>query len=130
MTVARFWRKIPQRYNLIGTKCEICGRTFFPGRAICSHCRRSGKMTEIQFSGKGKVLTYSVIYSSADQYAAMKPYVLAIVELEEGARLTTHIVCDPDEVYIGMPVHSVFRILDKEGDDGVIHYGTKFVPDD
>ncbi|HJJ46615.1 MAG TPA: Zn-ribbon domain-containing OB-fold protein, partial [Methanocorpusculum sp.] len=88
------------------------------------------KMTEIQFSGKGKVLTYSVIYSSADQYAAMKPYVLAIVELEEGARLTTHIVCEPDEVYIGMPVHSVFRILDKEGDDGVIHYGTKFVPDD
>lgn len=130
MTVARFWRKIPQRYNLIGTKCEVCGHTFFPGRAICPHCRRDGKMTEIQFSGKGKVLTYSVIYSSADQYAAMKPYVLAIVELEEGARLTTHIVCEPDEVYIGMPVHSVFRILDKEGDDGVIHYGTKFVPDD
>ncbi|MCQ2377060.1 MAG: Zn-ribbon domain-containing OB-fold protein [Methanocorpusculum sp.] len=130
MTVARFWRKIPQRYNLIGTKCEVCGHTFFPGRAICPHCRRDGKMTEIQFSGKGKVLTYSVIYSSADQYAAMKPYVLAIVELEEGARLTTHIVCEPDEVYIGMPVHSVFRILDKEGDDGVIHYGTKFVPDE
>ena len=130
MTVARFWRKIPQRYNLIGTKCEVCGHSFFPGRAICPHCRRDGKMTEIQFSGKGKVLTYSVIYSSADQYAAMKPYVLAIVELEEGARLTTHIVCEPDEVYIGMPVHSVFRILDKEGDDGVIHYGTKFVPDD
>ena len=130
MTVARFWRKIPQRYNLIGTKCETCGHTFFPGRAICPHCRRSGKMTEIQFSGKGKVLTYSVIYSSADQYAAMKPYVLAIVELEEGTRLTTHIVCEPDEVYIGMPVHSVFRILDKEGDDGVIHYGTKFVPDE
>ena len=130
MTVARFWRKIPQRYNLIGTKCEVCGHTFFPGRAICPHCRRDGKMTEIQFSGKGKVLTYSVIYSSADQYAAMKPYVLAIVELEEGTRLTTHIVCEPDEVYIGMPVHSVFRILDKEGDDGVIHYGTKFVPDE
>lgn len=87
-------------------------------------------MTEIQFSGKGKVLTYSVVHSSADQYAEMKPYVLAIVELEEGARLTTHVVCEPDEVYIGMPVKSVFRILDKEGDDGVIHYGTKFVPDE
>ena len=130
MTVARFWRKIPQRYNLIGTKCETCGHTFFPERAICPHCRRGGKMTEIQFSGKGKVLTYSVIYSSANQYAEMKPYVLAVVELEEGARLTTHVVCEPDEVYIGMPVKSVFRILDKEGDDVVIHYGTKFVPDE
>ncbi|HJK47869.1 MAG TPA: transcriptional regulator, partial [Methanocorpusculum sp.] len=33
------------------------------------------------------------------------------------------------EVYIGMPVKSVFRVLDREGSDGVIHYGTKFVPD-
>lgn len=129
MTVARFWRKIPQRYNLIGSKCEVCGRTFFPGRPVCPHCRRDGKMSEIQFSGKGKVLTYSVIYSSGEQYADMKPYVLAIIELEEGARLTTHVVCDLDEIRIGMPVRSVFRIIDKEEEGGVIHYGTKFVPD-
>ncbi|HJJ41871.1 MAG TPA: transcriptional regulator, partial [Methanocorpusculum sp.] len=37
-------------------------------------------------------------------------------------------ICEPDEVYIGMPVKSVFRIIDSEGTDGVIHYGTKFVP--
>ncbi len=86
-------------------------------------------MNNIQFSGKGKVLTYSVIHSSSDQYADMKPYVLAIIELEEGARLTTHVVCDYEEIFIGMPVRSVFRIIDEEGNGGVIHYGTKFVPD-
>ncbi|MDD1653885.1 MAG: zinc ribbon domain-containing protein, partial [Methanomicrobiales archaeon] len=32
MSVARFWRKIPQRYNLIGTRCETCGTYFFPPR--------------------------------------------------------------------------------------------------
>jgi len=87
-------------------------------------------MTDIELSGKGKVLTFSVIYSPGEQYAEFKPYVLAIVELQEGSRLTTHLICDPEEVYIGMPVHSVFRIIDREGTDGVIHYGTKFVPDD
>lgn len=130
MTVARYWRKIQQRYNLIGTKCEKCGKVYFPPRNICPHCRRDGNIVPFKFSGKGKVLTYSVLHSSSDQYCDVKPYVLVIIELEEGARLTSHVVCEPDEVYIGMPVRSVFRVLDTEGESGVIHYGTKFVPDE
>ncbi|MDD1715367.1 MAG: zinc ribbon domain-containing protein, partial [Methanolinea sp.] len=34
-SVARFWRKIPQRYNLIGSRCTNCGRYFFPPRSLC-----------------------------------------------------------------------------------------------
>ena len=109
MTVARFWRAIPQRYNMVGTKCETCGKVFFPPRSVCPHCRRNGKIVEHKCSGKGKVLTFSVVHSASDQYADMKPYVLAIVELEEGARMTTQIVCEPEEVYIGMPVKSSNR---------------------
>lgn len=130
MTVARYWRKIPQRYNLVGTKCETCGKVFFPPRMFCPHCRRSGNIVPFKFSGHGKVLTYSVLYSVADQYADMKPYVLAVIELDEGARMTSHVICEPEEVFIGMRVKSVFRVLDREGSDGVIHYGTKFVPED
>ncbi len=58
----------------------------------------------------------------------MTPYVLAIVQLDEGPRLTAQIVCDPLDVKIGMRVRSVFRKLGEEGQDGVIYYGTKFVP--
>ncbi|HJJ47309.1 MAG TPA: Zn-ribbon domain-containing OB-fold protein, partial [Methanocorpusculum sp.] len=94
------------------------------------HCRREGKMSEVALSGRGKVLTFTIIHSSSEQYAEFKPYVLAIIELEEGARMTSHVVCDPGDIYIGMPVHSVFRIIEKEGKNGVIHYGTKFVPDE
>ena len=53
MTVARFWRKIPQRYNLIGTKCETCGRHFFPPRTFCPDCRRTGKIVDHKFAGFG-----------------------------------------------------------------------------
>ena len=35
MSVARFWRKIPSRYNLVGTKCETCNTYYFPPRLIC-----------------------------------------------------------------------------------------------
>jgi hypothetical protein len=37
------------------------------------------------------------------------PYVLAIVELEEGPRLTTNIVgCEPSDVRVDMPVEVAF----------------------
>jgi len=129
MTVARFWREIPQRYNLVGTKCETCGAVFFPPRTLCPHCRRDGKIVPCTCSGKGKVMTYSIIHSASDQYFDLKPYVLAIIELDEGTRVTSHVICEPEDVYIGMPVKSVFRVLGSDGPDGVIHYGTKFTPD-
>ena len=52
---------------------------------------------------------------------------MAIVELEEGAKLTTQIVdCNPEDVEIGDEVEMVFRKIREEGDDGVISYGYKF----
>jgi uncharacterized OB-fold protein len=57
----------------------------------------------------------------------MTPYHLAIIELDEGPRLTGQIV-SCKSVRIGMRVRPVFRILGKEGDRGIIYYGTKFAP--
>jgi uncharacterized OB-fold protein len=128
MSVARFWRKQQHRYNLIGTRCEACGRHFFPPRSFCPDCRRDGNIENYRFSGKGTVITYTVIRSASDQFEGQTPYVLAIVELEEGPRLTAQVVCRPDEVYIGMPVRKVFRRIGSEGESGPLYYGTKFVP--
>ena len=128
MSVARFWRKIPQRYNMLGTKCETCGRHFFPPRTFCPDCRRAGKIVDYKFVGRGTIVTYSVIHTASEQYAALTPYVIAIVKLDEGPQITTQIVCRPDEVKIGMKVKSVFRKIASDGASGIIHYGTKFVP--
>lgn len=128
MSVARFWRKQQNRYNLIGTHCTTCGKYFYPPRAFCPDCRRDGKIVDHQFKGTGKVVTYSIIRSSSGDFKLLTPYVLAIIELDEGSRLTTHIICEIDKVYIGMPVKRVFRKLGEEGSSGAIHYGTKFVP--
>jgi uncharacterized protein len=128
MTVPRFWRKIPNRYNLIGTKCENCNTYYFPPRPVCPPCRRKGAIREHQFEGSGKIVTHTTIYSAPEGFSMMTPYVLAIVELDEGPKLTAQIVCDPSEVKIGMRVKSVFRKLGEDGPDGVIYYGTKFIP--
>ncbi|HOI58858.1 MAG: Zn-ribbon domain-containing OB-fold protein [Methanoculleus sp.] len=128
MSVSRFWRKIPQRYNLVGTQCTTCGRYFFPPRSLCPDCRRSGNIVDHQFTGEGTVVTYTVIRSASDQFDHTTPYVLAIVKLDEGPRLTTQVACLPEEAKIGMRVKSVFRRVTADGESGTIHYGTKFVP--
>ena len=129
MSVARFWRKIPQRYNLIGTKCTSCGRNFYPPRTFCPDCRREGHILEHAFSGSGTVVTWTVIHNGNDQYDYLAPYPLAIVQLDEGPRLTAPLACDPGEVSIGMRVKSVFRRMGTDGESGPIHYGTKFAPE-
>jgi len=128
VTAPRFWRKIPNRYNLIGTKCENCGTYYYPPRLVCPPCRRKGTISEYQFDGNGEIVTYTTIYSAPEGFNKATPYVLAIVQLDEGPKLTAQIVCDPSEVKIGTRVRSVFRKLGEEGPDGMIYYGTKFTP--
>lgn len=123
----RTWRHIQQRYNLIGSKCNTCGELFFPSRVVCPNCRRKGDLEPFQFSGKGKIFTYSVIRSAPVDFKKVAPYAVAVIELEEGAKLTAQLVdCDVDNLEIGDPVEMVFRKIREDGEDGVISYGFKF----
>jgi uncharacterized OB-fold protein len=74
-------------------------------------------------------VTYTITHSTSDEFNDLVPYVLAIVELDEGAKLTTQIVDEPDKVDIGKRVHSVFRKLGSDGEAGILYYGTKFALD-
>jgi len=129
MAIARFWRENESRYNMHGRKCGNCGQTFFPPRDMCPKCRRAslGKMEKITLSGKGKVISYSVVHDGLPEFQMQVPYTVAIIELEEGARITGQIVdCCGNSVKIGSKVESVFRKLGEEGKSGGIHYGYKF----
>jgi len=85
-------------------------------------------MEEHKFKGLGTVITFTTIYNATEEFDRMTPYNLAIIELDEGPRLTGQIVASPAEMKIGMRVRPVFRILGKEGESGIIYYGTKFEP--
>jgi uncharacterized OB-fold protein len=123
----RFWRCIPQRYNLKGTHCKSCNEFFFPPRNICPNCRRVADIEEYRFGGLGTVITHTTIYNATEDFERQTPYNLAIIQLDEGPRVTGQMV-SCSEVRIGMRVKPVFRILGKEGDKGIIYYGTKFAP--
>lgn len=66
----------------------------------------------VEASGRGVVHSFSIVHRSTA--GLEKPYVLAVVELEEGVRLTANVVDVPvDEVSIGMPVEVTFARLDE-----------------
>lgn len=129
--IPRFWREIQSRYNLVGTKCGNCGKVDFPPRSVCPDCGRKsvGKMQTFKLAGKGAVVTYTTIYDAPSQFDMQKPYVMAIIEMEEGVRLTSQLIdVKPEELRIGLQVQATFRKLGQDGAAGVIHYGYKFRP--
>ncbi len=135
MSIARFWRETPRRYNLGGSKCTNCETVYFPPRLVCPTCahhRQSiGKMTPFQLSGDGEVFSYTVVHDAAEGFEMQVLYVVALVRTVEGPVLTGQVVdIEPSEARIGLKVRATFRKLREEGKAGVIHYGYKFAPVD
>lgn len=121
------WRRIPERYRIIGVKCETCKTPFFPKRSICPKCRRKGKIKDMQFAGTGKVFSFTEVSAPPDGFEDQVPYILAIIELDEGANITGQLVdAHKDTVKIGSRVAPVFRVIQRDDPEGLIHYGFKF----
>jgi hypothetical protein len=77
----------------------------------------------------GKVVTYTVIRTPSDEFSGEAPFAVGVVEMDDGARLTTQLADVAfEEIKIGMPVQMEFRRQSTEGEAGVIHYGHKAVP--
>jgi len=126
--VPRFWREIPNRYNLVGSRCASCGEYYYPPRVICPRCRRRSRMDPYTFSGEGTIESFTEVFVTSTEFEREVPYILAIVRLDEGPALMSQVVCDPDEIDIGTRVRAIFRRIGEDGEKGIIYYGTKFAP--
>jgi hypothetical protein len=104
-----FWQGT-KHHELLIQRCKACQQYIFYPRSHCPQCL-STALEWIKSTGRGKVYSYTVIRRAAfPSFAQEVPYVFAIIELEEGVRLSSNIVgCKPEEVRIGMPVMSVFE---------------------
>ena len=96
-----FW-DAARRHQLSLQRCAACGKFIYYPRERCPHCF-SDKLGWESVSGRGKVYSYTVVRRASSR-AFAEPYVLAIVELDEGPRMTTIIVAAPESVKVGMPV--------------------------
>ncbi len=110
----QFW-KAAKEHKLLIQVCEDCQTRIFYPKKVCPECW-SSNLTWEEASGKGKVYSFSVMQDMVEpKFWADIPYVLAMVDLEEGIRLMTRIVaCDPEAVEIDMEVEVVFEDITKD----------------
>ncbi|NIM12736.1 MAG: transcriptional regulator [Candidatus Aminicenantes bacterium] len=127
--VARHWRETPERYRMEAGKCKKCGAVLFPGRLVCPQCG-AREFETLRLSGKGELVTYTIIRVAPTGFGDLTPYAVGIVKLDEGIQVMGQITdCDPEELKIGDRLVTQFRRLNEESKTGMIMYGFKFVPD-
>jgi uncharacterized OB-fold protein len=109
-----FWAGARER-RLVIQKCVSCKKYVFYPRLGCPFCF-SDRLEWVQASGRGTVYSYSVVRNNPpSSFMDDLPFVIAIVELEEGVRMMTNIVdCDPEVVDCDMPVQVTFERLNDE----------------
>lgn len=98
-----------RQQRLLIQKCTGCSEHQFYPRKICIHCG-SPDVEWVQASGRGTVHTYTVIHQQGmPGWREQVPYVAAVIDLEEGVRMTSNVVdTDPASVTVGMPVEVTF----------------------
>ena len=105
-----FWDSLKQHAMQI-QRCNDTGKFFFYPRGL-SPFTLSDNISWETVSGRGTVHAFSIVYNQrAPGFAEEVPYVVAMVELEEGPRMMTNLINvepDPEHVKIGMPVEIVY----------------------
>lgn len=96
-------------------RCQSCGHVRWPASMFCPLCL--ARETEwIMSGGKGRVYTYAVYHVAYHPgFESELPYVVAIVELDEGPRLLTNLVdCKPNEVTCDMRVEVTWEDITED----------------
>lgn len=92
--------------------CADCGTYIYYPVYVCPECA-SRQLEWTRVSGKGSVYTYTVADRSV--FDIDGPVVVALIELEEGAMMTSNIKTDnPAAVHIGMPVRLAYEPISDE----------------
>ena len=109
-----FW-KGTKEHKLLIQECNDCKAKIFYPRKYCPECW-SANLGWAEASGKAKVYAHTIMMDMVEpKFMGDLPYVLALVDLEEGVRMMTRIVeCEPEEVSIGMDVEVVFEDMNDD----------------
>jgi len=88
------YERLKRRYReLIGVRCEDCGKEYFPPLSRCRNCG-SYRLVDAAMPRIGKLESYTVLKVVSSEFKGMEPIVLGIVELENGVRLISQIETD------------------------------------
>jgi uncharacterized OB-fold protein len=109
------WWEGCRKHELLIQSCTKCGHQQFYPRILCTACM-SEDLEWTRSSGRGHVITYTICRRAVSKaYDSDVPYVIALVQLEEGPTMMSNIVeCDPESVISGMQLEVIFAPWSEE----------------
>jgi len=101
------------RNELLLQRCSACGTVRHPPSPICTNCL-SDQSEWVRASGRGTVYTFTIVRQAlARGWEEKLPYIVAVIELEEGPKLLTDMTnVAPEAMSIGLPVEVTFEDFD------------------
>ncbi|WP_342641057.1 Zn-ribbon domain-containing OB-fold protein [Rhodoligotrophos ferricapiens] len=114
---APFWEGC-RAHRLMIQRCGSCKTPRFPPMRTCPKCH-STETEWFKASGRGTVYSWIVVQHPVPRevYGQDVPYVVALIDLEEGVRMVSNVIgLDPHAIIGNMPVEVTFE----EGQGGVV----------
>ncbi|MGU3498685.1 Zn-ribbon domain-containing OB-fold protein [Mycobacterium sp. C31M] len=117
---APFWEAIARR-ELLLPYCPACDAAFFYPRPHCPTCF-GDELSWRPYPGTGVVHSYTVVRRApGPAFAPLVPYVVALLDLDGGARMMGNVVVDdPDDMRIGAAVVLDFTVVEREDGEVVL----------
>lgn len=113
-TNARYWESA-RAHALELPRCTECSHMFYPPRDQCPRCL-GGSIRWERVSGNATLFTWNVVHQIYyEAFRELAPYVVAVVELEEGPRLITNMLRHSSEgLHVGLNVTLDYLDVDDE----------------
>ena len=104
-----FW-EAARRHELHLQRCNACGEVIHFPRVMCTRCM-SEDLGWMKSTGLGTLYSYTIVRQPAyESFQPDVPYVYALVDLDDGARMISNVVnVDPGEVRVGMRLKVTFE---------------------
>lgn len=116
-----FWSGLAD-HKLLIQRCTDCKTLRVPPRPMCGNCQ-SLNWDSVESTGRGKV--YSFVMPQYPPLPFLQyPYVVALVELDEGVRIVSNLCgIEPAAIEVGLPVEVFYEKFEAipSGDELVLH---------
>ncbi len=127
LSVAETWRVRGPLYRLEAARCEDCGRIHYPPMPVCPYCG-SRKLAKVTLPTKGRLESYTIIYSVPEGARHKAPIVLGLIRLGEVRVVAELTDVLPGELDGVEEVEAVLRRVRDDREAGIIRYAVKFRP--
>ncbi|MCK5653701.1 MAG: Zn-ribbon domain-containing OB-fold protein [Dehalococcoidia bacterium] len=109
--------------KLMASRCKKCQTLYLPPHPICSKCHEND-MEWVEMKGKGKLAAFTAVavgpsFTIEEGYDRDNPYLVGIVELDEGPKVSGRIrgldARKPENIEVGTPLTVEFMEQEEGG---------------